>query len=288
MADGDWITEHLHPGHSQGIRTTTLLERRQTLYQLAEVYETELFGRVLVLEGAIQTTERDEAHYHELLTFPVILGHPTPRRVLVIGGGDGGAVRRAFMRRGVDEVTLCELDEDVVTLARAHLGAIHGGALDDARTTIVYRDGHEFLREAGPVFDVIIVDSPDPVGPARSLFSPEFYAQLRQALTPGGAVACQAGSPLFQPELWKQVADGLAGHFELVLPYWGVVPSYPGAAWAFVLGSDSFDPRGLDPREIDRRLTDEATPTYVSPHILSSLFALPAFLGRIVEEGLWR
>ena len=171
------------------------LFRGRSRFQRIDVFENDAFGRVLFLDGLVQTTEKDEFFYHEMLVHPALLRHPRPRRVLIIGGGDGGALREV-LRHPVERATLVEIDGRVIDVCKAHFGWLRP-ALRDGRAEIVVGDGNAFLETSGELFDVILVDSSDPVGPSTVLHQRAFYAKVKRALRPGGIAAAQAGALLF-------------------------------------------------------------------------------------------
>ncbi|MCX7750682.1 MAG: polyamine aminopropyltransferase [Candidatus Bipolaricaulota bacterium] len=278
----DWIAEDQAPGVRLSLRVRNRIFSVQTPYQHLEIADTEALGRVLLLDGRIMVTERDEAFYHEMLVHPALLRHPAPRRVVVVGGGDGGAVREA-LRHPVEEVTLVEIDREVVAACRDHLPGLARGAWDDPRVRIVISPAEAFLPGVPEAFDALIVDSTDPIGPGAALFSPEFLAACRRALRPGGVAAFQAGSPFYAPEVLRGLVAHLRAQFRTVAPYLGFVPSYPSGLWAYVLASDGpaeaagevaarFRARGLATR-------------YYTPRLDGGAFALPAFVEELLAEG---
>jgi spermidine synthase len=205
---------------------------------------------MLVLDDAVQTTEGDEHCYHEMLVHLPMAVHPDPRRVLIVGGGDGGALEEA-LKHPVASVTMVEIDREVIDVSRAFLPGIAGAAFDDPRARLRIEDGIAFVRATAERFDVILVDSTDPKGPGVALFSEEFYRLCRRALAPSGVLAVQSGSLLYQRELGAAVARHLAAVFPTVAPYWAAVPAYPGTLWGFTLGTLGPDPRRMRPLPIE-------------------------------------
>lgn len=222
IVDG-WIIEQLTPFFKSGIKTDELIFEKQSRYQLIQIYQSEVFGRVLVLDGAVQTTQKDEHCYHEMLVSLPFLLHGQVKRSLIIGGGDGGALR-TMLEMGTAEAWVCELDEEVIKACQTYMPEISDGAFDDPRTNLVLKDGFEFLSEKEGYFDLICVDSPDPVGEAAKLYSSEFYRRIKNALAPGGVVACQSGSPWLQPDLARAVYNGLSQHLTMYFHIMGLSP----------------------------------------------------------------
>jgi spermidine synthase len=242
----------------------------KTPFQRMEVYETASHGRVLLLDGLVQTTEEDEFFYHEMLVHPAMMSHPRPRDVLIIGGGDGGALREVLRHR-VKSAVLVEIDARVIAVCRKHFPGL-AASFGDKRAEIVVDDGNRFIRETDRRFDVILVDSSDPVGPSAVLHRKAFYAALKRCLRPGGIIAGQAGAPLFHLEHLRKKRFFLKELFSFALYYLGPVPTYPGGLWCYVYLSDRVDPR-KDPRKnVPRKLR------YYNSDVHRASFALPEFL----------
>jgi spermidine synthase len=273
---GAWIVDQGSSLLTSAHRVTRRLHDEQTPYQYLEVYESPLLGRMLVLDGAVQTTEGDEFIYHEMLAHPALCTHPSPRRVLIIGGGDGGALEEA-LKHPIEAATLVEIDDAVVRASRTYLGAVAGDAFDDPRSALVIGDGIAYARETPDRFDVVLVDSTDPEGPATGLFSAEFYAQLALRLTPGGLIAVQSGSAVYQHDLIRTVRGRLRAAFPIVRTYLADVVAYPGVVWSFTVGSLGPDPLAVTSDEIARRIRGVAL-RYYTPAGHHAAFDLPPYL----------
>jgi len=280
---GAWITDQGGGDITATLRVTRRLHEERTPYQYLEVYESPLFGRMLVLDGAVQTTEGDEFAYHEMLAHPALSTHPAPRRVLIIGGGDGGLLEEV-LKHPVERVTMVEIDEAVVRVARQHLGTICRRAFDDPRTALVIGDGIAYIRKTEDRFDVVLVDSPDPQGPAAGLFAPEFYAHVARRLTPDGLVAVQSGSAVYQQDLIRTVRRHLGAAFPLVRTYLATVAAYPGGLWSFSLGSLGRDPLMADPAAIAKRIGEFGL-RYFTASRHHAAFDLPPYLRDEVAAG---
>jgi spermidine synthase len=281
--DDDWLEERLN-NYSQGYRIKRRIYKERSPYQLVEVVETYEWGVMLVLDGAVQTTEKDQFIYHEMLTHPALLLHPTPKRILIIGGGDGGILHQC-LKHPIEEAYLVEIDEFVINICKKFLPSIAGGAFDDKRTRLFLGDGFPFLEKNKQKFDVIIVDSTDPVGEAEKLFSQEFYQLAYEALGNDGIFVTQSGSLFYQPQLIRDVHQRLSSLFPKLALIFVPVPTYPGVIWTATLASKIYDPFSIDSEEWMKRAKARGLETrYWSPNFQ---FFPPDFplLKRILEEG---
>ncbi len=267
-----WFSEDQTADLRISCRVTRVLHRERTPFQEIAVYETPEFGRLLALDDVIQTTERDEFTYHELLAHPVLCAHPRPRRVLVVGGGDGGVLREVLKHPCVEEAHLVEIDERVMAVAREFLPGIAAG-FADPRAIVHVGDGIEFVARHADAFDVIVVDSTDPVGPAVGLFEEPFYRSVHACLREGGLFAAQTESPFFNADLIARVHATLRGIFPLVRLLLGVVPTYPGGCWSVTVAS-----KGPDPASCDEERAASLATRYYSPAVHRALLALPPFV----------
>ena len=245
-------------------------------FQHIDIYEHPTFGRTLVLDGAVQTSERDEFLYHEMLVHVPLLCHPEPKRVLVIGGGDGGTLRRVLEHPTVTEAVMVEIDERVTALSREYMPSIGGDCWDDPRATVLFDDGNAYVHADGERFDAIIVDSSDPVGPGVVLFETPFYARCLERLTPGGVYVAQIGSPIyFQDEVRMAVTNARAA-FGDVRPYLGHVTTYPGVAWAYMLCGERLE---VDADAAAERAAERKIETrYWTPEVHAGAFAIPGIV----------
>lgn len=275
----DWLCEEQAPGVWFCLGVRRWLVRRRTPYQRLDLAETEAHGRVLALDGRFMLSERDEFFYHEMLVHPALLAHPLPREVLIVGGGDGGALREA-LRHPVERVTLVEIDPAVVEVAKEWLPSVHQGAFSDPRVRVEIAPGERFLPAHPRAFDVVLVDSTDPVGPGAALFQHDFFRACRAALRPGGALALQAGSPWLRPEELRTVVCALRDLFPAVVPYLGFVPLYPSGLWAYVLALEALPtPEELAARFAERRLSTR----YFSPAVFQAATVLPPFVAALLS-----
>ncbi len=275
----DWLCEEQAPGVWFCLGVRRWLVRRRTPYQRLDLAETEAHGRVLALDGRFMLSERDEFFYHEMLVHPALLFHPFPRHVLIVGGGDGGALREV-LRHPVERATLVEIDPEVIEVAKEWLPSVHQGAFSDPRVRVVTMPGEEFLPQHREEFDVILVDSTDPIGPGAALFREDFFRACREALRQGGVLALQAGSPWFHPEELRGVVHALKPLFPTVLPYLGFMPLYPSGMWAYVLAAAGApSPQELAQRFSERRLS----PRYFRPEVFQAATVLPPFVAELLS-----
>lgn len=201
-----------------------LIFEKQTKYQNMSIMDVNLFGRCLVLDNITQLAEKDEYLYHESIVHPAMLAHPNPKKILVIGGGDGGTLREVF-RHPVEKVTFIELDPEVVDVCKKHLPSLSNGAFEDPRLEMKFEDGREFLQNSSEKWDVIILDLTDPTGPSRKLFTKEFYEIVKAHLNPGGIVALDADSPDFAAT-FPNIIKTLEAAFPNVHPFLVHIPFY--------------------------------------------------------------
>jgi spermidine synthase len=229
MSDATWINETLYPGWGQRFRVVEELARVTTDFQEIVVFQSETHGRVLVLDGAIQITESDEFVYQEMLAHVPLLEHGAARSVLIIGAGDGGVLRRVLEHGGVSRAVMVEIDGEVIRLAKQFLPSIAGDAWNDPRAEVIVGDGIDYVRKtADASFDVIIVDSTDPVGVGEALFTDEFYLNCARILTDDGLIVNQCGVPFMQADELRETSRRRAKVFSRVSAYVAAVPTYVG------------------------------------------------------------
>ncbi|GAA0288399.1 polyamine aminopropyltransferase [Rhodovulum strictum] len=278
----DWVREALHRDYAQSLRVGEVLYDSATDHQRLRVFINGTFGRVLTLDDVVQTTEGDNFIYHEMMTHVPILAHGAARRVLIIGGGDGGMAREVLRHRSVEHVTMVEIDAGVVDFSRTYLPMLSQGAFDDPRLNLVINDGAAFIRNTAEKFDVIVVDSTDPVGPGEVLFTDTFYGHAKRALTPGGILVTQNGVPFMQgAELTNTMRA-----FKALFADWGCylasIPTYAGGPMAFGWGTDG-DARQTPLDVLDQRFAAAGIETdYYTPEVHKAAFALPAYVKRLM------
>jgi spermidine synthase len=278
----EWFDETLHAGWRQGIKVKELLFRERTEHQDLVIFESWDWGRVLALDGVVQTTTGDEFCYHEMIVHVPVLAHGAAREVLIIGGGDGGCLREALKHGSITRVTQVEIDAGVIELSRRWLPTLSDGAFDHPKARVVIADGARFAAECPDGFDVVIVDSTDPQGPGAVLFTMPFYRDVRALLNPGGIMVTQCGNPAIRPdELVDTQAAQRAAGFALVDYYLTVVPTYIGGGMALGFASDEPGPRAVTLEELRRR---DIPPSlrYYTPQVHLAAFAHPAWMAATV------
>ncbi|OPY57025.1 MAG: Spermidine synthase [Pelotomaculum sp. PtaU1.Bin035] len=258
-------------------RVLRTLHQEKTPFQNLAVIETVEFGRMLVLDNVIQTTVKDEFVYHEMITHVALNTHAKPEKVLVIGGGDGGAVREIVKHRSVEEVVHCEIDGAVIEASKKYLPEI-SCALDNHKVKIVVDDGIKYVRNNKKSFDIIIIDSTDPVGPAEGLFSAAFYQDIFDSLRDDGMFVAQTESPFFNGSLIRRINKDVSGIFPLTRLFLGNIPTYPGGLWTFTMGSKKYDPLDVDITKIKEMETK-----YYCPAVHQSCFVLPPFVKTLLD-----
>lgn len=274
-----WFTETLHPWLGQCLTMDRVLFRDKTEHQDLIIFENAKFGRVLALDGVVQTTEGDEFIYHEMLAHVPITAHGEAKRVLIIGGGDGGMAREVLKHPGIERLVMVEIDRSVIDMSREHLPNLNAGAFDDPRLELVITDGARYVDETEDRFDVIIVDSTDPIGPGEVLFTAAFYAQCKRCLIEGGILATQNGVPFVQSQELTNSWQRLQESFADVWFYLAPVPTYQGGHMAFGWATDDAAKRQLNTAAIDARFSPLGIETrYYTPAVHHAAFALPKFI----------
>jgi len=281
----DWFSPY--EAHLHAISQTVFARRSE--FQKIEIMETPAHGRVLVLDGEIQSYAEDEFVYHEALVQPAMILHPEPQKVLVVGGGEGATLREALRHRSVKKAVMVEIDPLMIEAAKQHLQSFHQGAFDDPRTTVVVADGRAYLAEEKELFDVIVLDLSNPRkgGLSWKLFTQEFYATAAKRLAPGGIVVVQGDVARVGGHCtFPRIVRTLETLFDAVYPYVANIASY-GADWGFALAGGKEDPRTMSAEEIDRRLAQRGLEglRFYDGITHERLFRLPKYLReRIAEE----
>lgn len=259
-------------------------------FQHTQVVDSIQYGRMLLLDGIVQTTEKDEFIYHEMMVHVPVLSHPSPEKVLIIGGGDGGILREVIRYKSVTSATIVEIDPGVIDLCKEYLPTISNGAFEDSRTSLIISDGAAFVKETREKFDVVIVDSCDPIGPATVLFSKAFYRDIHDLLNPGGIMVCQTGSLYMQPDEQAETHSLLSGIYSYVNPYVFAVPTYIGGLFSAMFCSDNIDPNKIDIGMLKEKTAVNIIKTrYYNPGTHIGAFHVPGFLKeRLIRQTiLW-
>lgn len=276
-----WVRERFQDRTELGYKVSSVLHHSVSEFQEVDVVETVALGRMLFLDGMVMTSERDEFIYHEMIAHIPMLAHPNPKNVLVIGGGDGGTIREVLKHPSVERAVLCEIDGEVIEVSKKYLPSI-AGKLDDPKVEIEVRDGAAYIAEHKNTFDVILIDSTDPIGPGEKLFTQEFYTHVLAALTENGIMACQSESPVAVPDECKRINKLLKSVFPYVQPYTACIPSYPGGQWTW-----SFCSKGLKPLDrVNEPVATELEKTcrYFNRDIHKTVFVLPNYVKAVFSE----
>ena len=282
-----WLSETLYPGWAQSFQIVRELARERSDFQDIVVVETASHGRALLLDGVVQITEADEFAYQEMIAHVPLIQHGSAQRVLIIGAGDGGVLRRVLQHRGVQQATMVEIDGAVIRLAREYMPGIGGSAWDDPRAQVIVGDGIAHVAAAGAAsLDVIIVDSTDPAGPGESLFSGAFYQDCARILRAGGLLVNQCGVPFMQADELRDTSALRRSAFAHVSAYVAAVPTYIGGFMA--LGIASGAPiASLPVAELTARAASSAildTTHYWSPAVHAAAFALPPYISAALQQ----
>lgn len=271
--------ETLYDGYGQRFSVDRMLHEVRTEHQHLVIFENARMGRVMALDGVIQTTEADEFIYHEMLTHVPILAHGAAKRVLIIGGGDGGMLREVAKHASVEHITMVEIDGTVVDMCKEFLPNHSQGAFDDARLNLVIDDGMRFVATTTEKFDVIISDSTDPIGPGEVLFSENFYQACHRCLNEGGVLVTQNGTPFMQLDTVRNTAGRMNGLFADWHFYQAAVPTYIGGSMTFAWGATNPALRQVDVATLAQRFAASGVQTrYYNPAIHQGAFALPQYV----------
>lgn len=261
-----------------------LLFSEQSEYQLVEVYETDTWGNLMTIDGMVMLSERDEFVYHEMLAHVPMFTHPKPKRVLIIGGGDGGTAREVLKHNSVIHVDMVEIDKTVVDASKLHFPGV--GDFENPKLNVLYEDGIAFIRNVKNPYDVIIIDGSDPVGPAEGLFEKDFYQYCKNALSKNGVLSTQTESPWvesYHPSM-KKVFGALEDLFPIASMYLSFIPLYPAGMWSMGLASMGESP--LDDKVIKRINSVSkllSALQYYNSNVHSASFALPNFVSKIIK-----
>lgn len=282
-----WFTERSDEIALSLRHTGSVLYRKTTPYQKVEVYDTFAYGKMLTLDGMVMTTERDEYVYHEMMTHVAMHAHPDPRRVLVIGGGDGGCVRELVRHERLEKVTLVEIDDAVIEACKLHLPAI-AASFDHPKLELLVEDGIAYVnRSADATFDVVIVDSTDPVGPAEGLFTAEFYRDVYRILKPNGIMIVQSESPRFKVKVFQEIYGCFREIYgkNAVHTYLIYVPTYPTGTWsvAFCAKGDVHPTKGFND-ERAKQFSEKHKLKYYNEEVHRAAFALPNYVRNLLAE----
>lgn len=285
--DSAWLIESMDDGLSYAIRSSRVVIRFRSAYQEVEVHDSPSLGRLLRLGGAFTTSERDEFFYHENLVHVPACAHPNPSHALIVGGGDGGAAEELLKHATIRQVTLVEIDEAVIDVARKYLGGVHHGVIDieggDPRLSVRVCDGLQHVRNDDALYDVIILDLTDSGGPSQPLYSRAFYLACATRLKPDGILSLHVASPFVHPDRIVRTLTNLKQAFDIVRPFLVTVP-LSGGAWMMASASQRLDPAEITGSEIDARLRWRGVKSlhYYNGRMHHAAMALPNFVSRAI------
>lgn len=272
-----WIKEAQIEDAAMTYKVKETLVTKKTKYQDLAILDTYFFGRMLVLDGIIQTTIKDEFVYHEMIAHIPLFTHPNPKKVLVVGGGDGGVIREVLKHPSVEKAVLCEIDGDVVEECKKYLPEI-SCALDNPKCEVFIGDGIKYVNEHKNEFDVIIVDSTDPFGAAEGLFGGSFYEKIKECLTEDGIFIAQTETPFYLPEVVKRVFNDSKAIFKITKLFMAAIPTYPGGYWSFTIGSKKYDPENVDLSN-----HEDLDTKYYTKKIHKAAFVLPKYVEDLIK-----
>ncbi len=269
----NWFSERYSDNLQLSFRVQDQLLSVKTDYQRIDVFETYDFGKLLTIDGTVQLTERDEFVYHEMITMvPYYLASRKPQKALIIGGGDGGTAGQ-LLKLGFQSVVNVEIDTQVVEVSKKYFPDLYR-PLTDKKVELIIDDGVKYIRKTDRKFDLVIVDSTDPVGPAEGLFMKDFYASIKNILTDSGIVVTQSGSPFYQPKALQMAHSGMSEVFGYVRTYTAFIPTYPSGFWSFTMASDYY---------CKGRLENINPGKYFNSDILMGAFSLPEFVKELIK-----
>ncbi len=268
----NWFSERYSENLQLSFRIKDQLLSIKTDYQRIDLFDTYDFGKLLSIDGTVQLTEKDEYIYHEMITMVPYYFNSRPDKVLIVGGGDGGAARR-LVDLGIKEIVNVEIDGNVVEVAKKYFPDI-SSSFKEKNVKLIIGDGIKYIKDSKDKFDRIIIDSTDPVGPAEGLFSEEFYKDIESHLTDNGIVVTQSGSPYYQPAALSMAYRGMSTVFKNVKTYTAFIPTYPSGLWSFTMAS---------PAELKTRDENTVIGKYFNKDILTGSFYLPQFAKNLLK-----
>lgn len=283
-----WFIEYQtpHSAHMHGVKR--VVHSQRTEFQQIDILDTEEYGRMLVLDGKVQSTLRDEYIYHESLVHPAMLAHPNPRKVLIIGGGEGGTLREVLRHPSVERAVMVDIDAAVVESSKRYMPELSCGAFGDRRTELVIGDGRRWVEGCAEEYDTIIMDVTDPLegGPGALLYTEDFYRAARRILRKKGGIVTQATSTYYSMQCFATIVRTLGRVFSGCGGYHVWVPAYD-SMWGFAYGGLPTDPKTLSPRHVDAELGRRGLKglRHYDGEVHRTLFALPKEVGRCMREG---
>jgi spermidine synthase len=276
-----WYTEKHTPDSGITLRVKETLLTEKTEYQDLAIIDTIDYGRMMLLDGLVMLTEKDEFVYHEMLAHPSLYTHPNPQRVLIIGGGDGGTLREVVKHPSVQKAVLVEIDGAVINASKKFFPQVASG-FDSPKAEVIVGDGIKYVAETKEKFDIILIDSTDPVGPAEGLFSPDFYRNCHNILNDNGILTTQSETPFI--DKFSQVIPEVVRNFKSLFSetnlYLAYIPTYPSGLWSFTMGSKKQNP--VSDFDLNRYQEDRLELNYYNDEIHKAAFSLPNFVRKLI------
>jgi spermidine synthase len=282
-----WVEETFHPHWRVRLEAEEVLHETKTEHQHLVIFRNATWGTVLMLDGVCQLTTLDEFIYHEMMAHVPLMALDKPKRVLVVGGGDGGVLREALKHPSVEKAMLCEIDRTVIDTALKYYPEIPGDTFEDERTVVVIADGRKFVAETDERFDAIIIDSSEPIGPSAVLHTHEFFVDCKRALKEDGILVTQNGLPFLFPDHLRETTRAFASLFPFVAPYLCTQPCYFGGPFALNWASDEDDHLEISEKKLAKRQHKRGIETrYWTPAVHNAAFALPGYALAVVEKAI--
>jgi spermidine synthase len=281
-----WMDETLYPSVKTSYACTKVLFEEKNDIQHVVLFENPTYGRMLMLDGVTQVTTADEFVYHEMMVHVPLFSLDAPKKVLIIGGGDGGIAREVLRHASVEKAVMVEIDQSVVTFSKQYQPEISNGAFENPRLELIIADGAKYVAETTEKFDAIIVDSTDPIGPGAVLFTHEFYSDCKRILNEGGVLVTQNGVPFMQSDELKQSVTFFNQIFNEGRCYVATIPTYAFGQMAMGWATDNAELHMLSVNILAERFKKAGLTTkYYTPAVHAAAFALPAYIDMVVEEG---
>lgn len=285
MMTDQFVVETLYHGYAQRFSVTEMVFEAKTAHQHLQIVDTPFMGRVMLLDGVVQTTTKDEFIYHEMMVHVPLFAHPEAKKVLIIGGGDGGILREVVRHKNVASITQVEIDASVIELCETYFPQHSAGAFADPRVNIVIADGKDFISQCAEQFDVIIADSTDPIGPGEVLFSADFYRLEKRCLAAGGIMVAQNGVPFMQGQEVTNTYQRLQGLYQDVSFYTAPVPTYVGGLMALAWATDTPSLRQQSISAITQRVEQSGIATrFYNAEVHVAAFALPNYIRQLLQK----
>ena len=279
-----WYSEAHTENAKISLRVKKHLFSDESPFQKVDVMETYEYGNLMTLDGLVMVTEKDEFVYHDMIVHPAVAVHPNPKRVLVIGGGDGGTVRELVRHEGIEHIDMVEIDKMVCDVARDFFTTV-SSALDHPKVHLYYEDGVKWMEDKHNHYDIILIDSTDPVGPGEGLFTTEFYNNCFNALTADGILVNQNETPIYEEFFKVGISSNIKLNkmFPIVEVYQAVIPTYPGGYWLFNFASKKYHP--INDFSAEKWAQKNLKTKYYNSQLHGGAFCLPSYVKEKFENG---